>query len=170
MNVTEQKAYRWLEQHTGYSDLVFQQRRSPDFLAPDGTGYEVKKVRNGTILFTDAQWMSLQKHSRVKVVVFNDGSEPLDIVDFAELPTPPSYWKNYRLILVNLSYKSGRVIVPDDQEVLTPSETATYLRINQEVLRRLSEQGRIQGAYKVGSQWRYVKAELLKRSKLDLSS
>ena len=48
-------------------------------------------------------------------------------------------------------------------EVLKPKEAAEYLRINREVLRRLSDAGRIQGAYKVGNQWRYVKAELLKR-------
>jgi len=48
-------------------------------------------------------------------------------------------------------------------EVLKPREAAEYLRINREVLRRLSEQGKIQGAYKVGSQWRYVRIELLKK-------
>jgi len=48
-------------------------------------------------------------------------------------------------------------------EVLKPKEAAEYLRINREVLRRLSEAGKIQGAYKVGSQWRYMKAELLKK-------
>jgi excisionase family DNA binding protein len=48
-------------------------------------------------------------------------------------------------------------------EVLKPQEAAEYLRINREVLRRLSEQGKIQGAYKVGNQWRYVKVELLKK-------
>ena len=48
-------------------------------------------------------------------------------------------------------------------EVLKPKEAAEYLRINREVLRRLSEAGRIQGAYRVGSQWRYVKAELLRK-------
>jgi len=48
-------------------------------------------------------------------------------------------------------------------EVLKPEEAAEYLRINREVLRRLSEQGKIQGAYKVGNQWRYVKVELLKK-------
>ena len=48
-------------------------------------------------------------------------------------------------------------------EVLKPEEAAKYLRINREVLRRLSEQGKIQGAYKVGNQWRYVKAELFKK-------
>jgi len=46
-------------------------------------------------------------------------------------------------------------------EVLKPKEAAEYLRINREVLRRLSEQGKIRGAYKVGNQWRYVKTELL---------
>jgi len=57
-------------------------------------------------------------------------------------------------------------------EVLKPEEAAEYLRINREVLRRLSEAGRIQGAYKVGSQWRYVKSELLRKgeSKSDESS
>lgn len=48
-------------------------------------------------------------------------------------------------------------------EVLKPKEAADYLRINREVLRRLSEQDKIQGAYKVGSQWRYIKSELLKK-------
>jgi len=48
-------------------------------------------------------------------------------------------------------------------EVLKPEEAAEYLRINREVLRRLSERGRIPGAYKVGNQWRYVKSELLKK-------
>jgi len=161
MNITEQKAYKWLVRQMGYSDLTFQSRKSPDFLAPDGVGYEVKKVRNGTIVFTDVQWLSLQNHPDVKVVIFDGGDEPLDVVNFGMLSTPPSHWKNYRLVLVDLSYKSGRVVVPSDKEVLTMTETAAYLQIHREVLRRLSEQGKIQGAYKVGNQLRYVKTELL---------
>ncbi len=50
--------------------------------------------------------------------------------------------------------------MPDTNEILKPAEAAEFLRINREVLRRLSEQGKIPGAFRVGSQWRYRRSEL----------
>ena len=45
-------------------------------------------------------------------------------------------------------------------EILTPEQAADYLHVNREVLRRLSQDGKIHGAFKVGKQWRYLKSEL----------
>ena len=47
-------------------------------------------------------------------------------------------------------------------EILKPAEAAEFLRINREVLRRLSEKGEIPGAFRVGFQWRYHRSELSK--------
>ncbi len=47
--------------------------------------------------------------------------------------------------------------------VLKPDEAAKLLQVNREVLRRLSEAGKIPGAFKVGKQWRYRRDELIGR-------
>lgn len=52
-----------------------------------------------------------------------------------------------------------------DTEFLTPAEVAVILKINREVLRRLSSAGKIPGAFKVGGQWRYRRSSLLQWEK-----
>lgn len=49
-----------------------------------------------------------------------------------------------------------------EHEVLKRTEAADLLRINAEVLRRLSEKGEVPGAFKVGGQWRYRRVDLLR--------
>lgn len=53
----------------------------------------------------------------------------------------------------------------DTNEILKPAEAAEFLRINREVLRRLSEQDKIPGAFRVGYQWRYHRSELAEMGK-----
>lgn len=165
MNKSEQKAYTWLVSQ-GHKGIVFNGRTSPDFATESGIGFEVKTARNGVVLFSDSQWETLEQHPHVRVVIFNDADAPLAIAEFSELPKPPSYWRQFRLLMncqrrraLAARIDRDRLIEP---EVLKLEEAAEYLRINREVLRRLSEAGKMQGAYRVGKQWRYVKAELLK--------
>ena len=60
MNVTEKKAYEWLKAQ-GIT-VRYQHRKSPDFITPDGIGYEVKLARDGqkAVYFTWRQWKMLR--------------------------------------------------------------------------------------------------------------
>ena len=103
MNQTETKAHAWL-QAQGKGDLRFQPRRSPDFVAPDGRGYEVKLVREGAIVFTAAQVEAIKGSGlEVDVLIYDGGSpQPAHVVAFSELSIP-GRWGPYRLITVDMS-------------------------------------------------------------------
>jgi len=79
MNKTEQKAYRWLLQH-GYSekDIVYQRRRSPDFLTSDKKGFEVKKLYGKNVIkFGPTQFSGLKSLKNVTVLVFAEDTDEL---------------------------------------------------------------------------------------------
>ena len=55
MNQTEQLAYEWLQnQGIAKQDIIFQSKKTPDFLTPVGE-YEVKKSQGKKILFSGDQ-------------------------------------------------------------------------------------------------------------------
>lgn len=49
----------------------------------------------------------------------------------------------------------------DTGMILKLREAAELLRINPESLRRLSESGKVNGAFKIGKLWRYHRPELI---------
>jgi len=80
MNKTEQKAANWLKEQG--INARFQARANPDFVAQDGTGYEVKLARGkqgGQIFFTHHQYQELAKmKGPIYVVIYEaDSKEPI---------------------------------------------------------------------------------------------
>lgn len=75
MNVTEQKAYNWLMNEYNYkqTDLIFQRRRTPDFITSDGKGYEVKLAygHSNTVWFSKAQFDFIKK-TPCEIIIFNN--------------------------------------------------------------------------------------------------
>lgn len=132
MNKTEVKAKHWLEKQ-GYKNIIFQNRRSPDFLVSEGIGFEVKFVRRNTVTFSRRQWHQLHEHPNVKILFWADGDEPLHIVPIGKLQEPPSYWHQYRLILADLS----RRLYEDEGKEL--KEMRLQLELSQEQLAKKLE-------------------------------
>ena len=96
MNKTELKAFKWL-QAQGKAP-IFQSHKSPDFVCPDGTGYEVKLKRENSITFSKTQIEPLKEFpGLVTVLVFNEGEEPLFVIPFNELRDESHYWKHLRI-------------------------------------------------------------------------
>lgn len=135
MNQTETLAYEWLIAQ-GYSQeqIAFQRRRSPDFVTADGKGWEVKLVRENSIIFSTSQLLSLRDHSHSTVLIFRTGEAapigqfPINTVEV------PGYWQHFRLGLVD--YKN----LPEGETIVTVrqfnSEVWRLFRIRALELRR----------------------------------
>ena len=102
MNKTELRAKKWLKSQ-GYSQVTFQHRNSPDFVTNAGLGFEVKKVRENTIVFSSRQWEQLKVHPNVNILIYDSSELPEAIVPFKDLEKPPSYWGKYRLVIFDLN-------------------------------------------------------------------
>lgn len=98
MNITEQKAERWLRAQGITS--IFQPRKSPDFICQDGSGYEVKLLRQNSITFSSSQFETLCNFpGELTVLVFNGGEEPLHKIQFNEIDRQRPYWRNLQIIV-----------------------------------------------------------------------
>ncbi len=73
MNKVQQKAYNWLiSQNYNEKNIVFQARKTPDFLTSDGKGFEVKLLYGkSTIWFFDSQFDLLTKMKNTNIIVFD---------------------------------------------------------------------------------------------------
>ena len=108
IHATEKVALRWLRRVKGYQlrDLSYQARNSPDFLALDGKGYEIKLLHHKTIYFADTQIEKLSQQSNVTVLVFSNKYD-YPVVTFPfNMVTIPGYWETYRLVKVHYSRSS----------------------------------------------------------------
>lgn len=102
MNKTEEKAERWLQAQEEVSS--FQSRKNPDFVCESGDGYEVKLLRNNSIVFTLKQFGDLERFKNpLKILVFNGGVKPLFIIPFGEIAKQPDYWRHIRIIVYDFS-------------------------------------------------------------------
>lgn len=96
MNITEEKAYHWLEEQ-GYKDIIFSARRTPDFITASGERFEVKKVRSNTIWFSQGQLDKLEEFPETTILVFNEGAQPVAHFKFSEISSGQEYWRNIHI-------------------------------------------------------------------------
>lgn len=120
MNKTEAKAKRWLSRQS--IEVEFNNRRSPDFITPDGIGYEVKLLRQNTITFYPSQVQQLKELETCTILVFNDGDAPIIQIPFKEL-TIPGYYGKIHIALVSFD------------QVLAPGQVPVRVSINEELWR-----------------------------------
>jgi len=83
MNKTEKLAFDWLKRK-GFKDIVFQKRRSPDFIT-EGGSYEVKRgyrLKTGEIkiLFSSSEQRQTLINEKTQILVFLEDREPFDIL------------------------------------------------------------------------------------------
>lgn len=161
MNKTEERAYYWLLSQ-GYTGIVFQRQDSPDFLVDGDVGFEVKKSRHNTIVFAETQWTKLEKHPKVKVLIFNDSTEPLAIVDFSELSLPPSYWKQFRLLLFrhHRARKGDYHLDIQGNTWLSVKKVSEILLVHENTVYKWLETGQLKGSKIGGKLWRISRDDL----------
>jgi len=129
LNDTEYKAKRWLIEQG--KEVIFQPRKSPDFICGDGSGYEVKLLRNNSITFSTRQFDILSQYQNPLVVlVFDEGKEPLFIIPFNDLAARPTYWKHIRIVIYNVGNKGSFLLRTDDELKGTLSKKATALGLS----------------------------------------
>jgi len=97
MNVTERRARQWLLKQ--YESVIFRHNDSPDFIAPDGKGYEVKPFKGYTINLQATQWEKLIQSDKCFIIIFNENPEPLEIIPVKELK-PPQKWGRYQINVI----------------------------------------------------------------------
>jgi len=109
MNKTEKKAHEWILS-TLKKEPTFQRRKSPDFVCSDGSGYEIKLLRSNAITFSSSQFETLREFPYdLKIVVFDDGEEPIAIIPFPEIRENPKYWGKIRIAIYERDWEE-RVI------------------------------------------------------------
>lgn len=126
MNITELKAHSWLTSQ-GYKDIKFQGLKNPDFITSDGK-FEVKKNRNGTIVFSRRQFEDLKNQLDTLVLVFNDSMKPQETIPFEEIMHEPKSWHGIRIYIWGIPKLS-----PKEQHfepVYTTKEVANLLRVS----------------------------------------
>jgi len=108
LHKTEVLAYKWLlSQGLRKKDIVYQKRKTPDFLTPKGN-FEVKrayKLKNGKIkiLLTDRQIGEIQKNN-AKILVFDENrSDPIAILE----PNQLSGFLVGNIVISKIIYKPG---------------------------------------------------------------
>ena len=106
MNLTQRAAEAWLLAQ-GHK-VTFQRRRSPSFVTPSGEGFEPKLVRHNAVVFSASQLAALRaSFPTATLLLFAAGaSEPEAVVAVEELAIP-GYWRQYRLVLTDLSRRAA---------------------------------------------------------------
>ena len=132
LNNTEKKAYIWL-QAKGYQGISFSSNKTPDFIVASGESFEVKKVRNNTIVFSNKQFESLQECRDSKILAFNDSPEPIAIIPFGEIAGKPKFWGNIRILTSIMSKRKGSEA---NSEFLTVNEIAERLKVHPQTVYR----------------------------------
>ena len=108
-NPTETIAKEWLASK-GIT-VTFQPRRSPDFIADNGDGYEVKFIRNNTVTFFTSQLESLRNHPNCTILGFKpSATEPCLAVKFSELEIPGHHGK-FRTNVVHTDHQDTSLFI-----------------------------------------------------------
>ena len=93
MNKLEERAARWLKEQ-GITEFEFLETRTPDFLLPDGSGYEVKRLVENRISLGTKQLTQLRRLPRAIILVFSDKQPaPVAIIPVDEIGELPCRWK-----------------------------------------------------------------------------
>lgn len=78
-------------------------------------------ARQNVIVFSPRQWGELASHGNVDILIYDDSPEPLEIIPFTQLSKPPSYYKNYRLTLVDIATRRQTASSQRLREIRTAS-------------------------------------------------
>ena len=98
MMPVEEKAVRWLKGQG--KEVIYRPGKSPDFIATDGQGYEVKLLFKNGMAFHRAQINRLKAFGGVTILVFTtEGDEPVSQFPFDEVEVP-GYYQGFRLYIV----------------------------------------------------------------------
>jgi len=110
MNATELTARRWLAQEAGVAEeeVVFSSSGTPDFVMPDGSKYEVKRLYRNKIILYPSQVRTLREQNDISVIVFRGGSDkPTAVIPAGELVQALDSGKN--------SVLNIRLVVTEDK-------------------------------------------------------
>lgn len=126
MNKTERKARKWLSGAKGFSEdeILFYPNRTPDFILPDGSKYEVKLLYKDKIILFPSQLRALEEQTDTLVAVFSrDGLEPMAIIPADELLSAVSdgtkRWQNIKLVVYGEGKRKTVMYLPEEvQEAL----------------------------------------------------
>lgn len=100
MNQTEKRAFKWMTA-AGYTGIVFQPNRTPDFLTASGKVFEVKLARKNTIWFSAGQFAKLTGMRNCDILVFSDNDQPDAIIPAVNLASRPDSCNGIRILVGN---------------------------------------------------------------------
>jgi hypothetical protein len=110
MNHIEARALNWIAANTGYkpSEIEFSNNDSPDFITPDGRGFEVKHYMPGDrcINIYPRQWPKLLQANKCVILIFGELSHPEAIIPMTELPIGIKRWGKFRIQSLETNLRS----------------------------------------------------------------
>ena len=126
MNATEKRARKWLSETRGLSEdeIIFYSNKTPDFILPDGSKYEIKLLYKDKVILFPSQLKTLEEQPDITVLVFaRSGLSPMTTIPAGELVNAISSkamcWQNIKLIVFDKGLHKLQIYLPDSvQEVL----------------------------------------------------
>jgi len=107
MNSTEKKARAWIAKVDGLKEeeIIFNATKTPDFILPDGTKYEVKFLYKDKIILYPAQLKVLRKEPDITVLVFvRNSPAPVFTIPASEIieaiDSGRKMWRNIKLVTI----------------------------------------------------------------------
>ena len=135
MNATERKARKWLSDTRGLDEdkIIFYSNKTPDFILPDGSKFEVKFLYKDKIILFPTQLEVLGKQPDIKVLVFpRDGLHPMATIPADELMSSINdgtmCWQNIKLVIFNKGLHPIQFYVPPETKVALDKYIETKYR------------------------------------------
>ena len=124
MNKTEEKGLRWLLTQYPAGDIRYQHRHSPDFVTSDGKGWEVKLLREGTIVFSEDQLEAASRPPDCLVLVFDGSAVPVAIFGIGNIKGA-TYLGGYRIVLLGRKAPAPAIVSqPEPEKEIVPGPEA----------------------------------------------
>ena len=84
------------------SAISFSNNESPDLIAPDGAGYEVKRLNGRSISVDARQWNSLLALEECYIIVYTQDNKPHAVIPMCELPFGTQQWHDIRIAMTDM--------------------------------------------------------------------
>lgn len=120
MNTTEKIAHLWLAEAKGLNmdEVIFSSNKTPDFILPDGSKYEIKLLYKDKIILFPSQVEVLKEQQDIMVLVFARNSRsPMAAIPAGEIvdavDTGVMRWKNIKLVVFSKGLHKTQVYLPE---------------------------------------------------------
>ncbi|MFX1537750.1 MAG: hypothetical protein ACFFDI_26430 [Promethearchaeota archaeon] len=109
MNKYEKLMLGWISDTTGLKkeSIKFSNNSSPDFITPEGYGYEVKVLKKLEFTIDLRQWQSLHELGECSILLCSESGKLIDVIPINLLPIGTTKWHDFKIRMTN--FGKGRM-------------------------------------------------------------